>query len=242
MYDPSIGRWLEEDPLSFEAGDANLYRYTTNSPTNDTDPSGLKHWSGKGEWPRWNEIAKQYLPKSFVKYGESWFLSPKEVSSYDRLTFGGKAVVTYKQETVLVGAVSAGGASGAGGVGPLVGSVEVPLLPVICDVKVRGFGWRYFPKKDGHIFDNIQGEHVAFLVLEVQYSKRTLAGHPLPDSWEMYGWSLQRGVFLRGVTKPNGGGESTVAQFGDSFSIPPTLAEFIRKYIAGTTAIRGNQK
>ncbi len=41
MYDPSIGRWLEEDPLGFEAGDANLYRYVGNGPTTSVDPEGL---------------------------------------------------------------------------------------------------------------------------------------------------------------------------------------------------------
>jgi hypothetical protein len=41
MYDPSKGRWLEEDPIEFDAGDANLYRYVMNDPTNATDPTGL---------------------------------------------------------------------------------------------------------------------------------------------------------------------------------------------------------
>jgi hypothetical protein len=41
MFDPSIGRFLEEDPDSFAAGDADLYRYCGNDPTNATDPSGL---------------------------------------------------------------------------------------------------------------------------------------------------------------------------------------------------------
>ena len=41
MYDPQVGRFLEEDPSSFGAGDPNLYRYVGNSPTNATDPSGL---------------------------------------------------------------------------------------------------------------------------------------------------------------------------------------------------------
>jgi len=41
MYDPSIGRFLTQDPLGFAAGDINLYRYVRNSPLNDTDPSGL---------------------------------------------------------------------------------------------------------------------------------------------------------------------------------------------------------
>lgn len=42
MYDPTIGRWLEEDPSGFQAGDPNLYRYAKNDPTNLTDPSGLQ--------------------------------------------------------------------------------------------------------------------------------------------------------------------------------------------------------
>jgi hypothetical protein len=41
MYDPGVGRWLEEDPIGFDAGDPNLYRYVGNAPTNETDPSGL---------------------------------------------------------------------------------------------------------------------------------------------------------------------------------------------------------
>jgi uncharacterized protein RhaS with RHS repeats len=40
MYDTRIGRWLEEDPIEFEAGDPNLYRYVGNSPINFIDPSG----------------------------------------------------------------------------------------------------------------------------------------------------------------------------------------------------------
>lgn len=39
-YDPVLGRFLGEDPLSFGAGDANLYRYVGNDPTGGTDPSG----------------------------------------------------------------------------------------------------------------------------------------------------------------------------------------------------------
>jgi len=39
-YDAGAGRFLSEDPIGFAAGDANLYRYCGNSPTNLTDPSG----------------------------------------------------------------------------------------------------------------------------------------------------------------------------------------------------------
>jgi RHS repeat-associated protein len=42
MYNAATGRWMSEDPIRQQAGDANLYRYVGNSPTNATDPSGLE--------------------------------------------------------------------------------------------------------------------------------------------------------------------------------------------------------
>ncbi len=44
---PALGRWTQADPLRFEAGDTNLYRYVGNEPTIHCDPSGLK-FSGNG--------------------------------------------------------------------------------------------------------------------------------------------------------------------------------------------------
>jgi RHS repeat-associated protein len=41
-YDPTVGRWLSEDPIGFEAGDPNQYRYVGNSPGDSIDPSGLE--------------------------------------------------------------------------------------------------------------------------------------------------------------------------------------------------------
>ena len=40
-YDPELGQFISKDPIGFAAGDANLYRYVGNGPTNATDPSGL---------------------------------------------------------------------------------------------------------------------------------------------------------------------------------------------------------
>jgi RHS repeat-associated protein len=40
-YDPSIGRFLTEDPIAFMGG-INFYRYAANRPINTTDPSGLE--------------------------------------------------------------------------------------------------------------------------------------------------------------------------------------------------------
>jgi RHS repeat-associated protein len=41
-YDPKVGRWDGQDPLGFDAGDVNLYRYAGNNAGNITDPSGLE--------------------------------------------------------------------------------------------------------------------------------------------------------------------------------------------------------
>ena len=40
-YAPRLGRFMSQDPLAFEAGDINLYRYTANNPVGASDPLGL---------------------------------------------------------------------------------------------------------------------------------------------------------------------------------------------------------
>ena len=40
-YSPTLGRFIERDPIGFEAGDHNWYRFVGNGPTGKTDPSGL---------------------------------------------------------------------------------------------------------------------------------------------------------------------------------------------------------
>jgi RHS repeat-associated protein len=41
VYSPSLGRFLQTDPLRFDAGDVNIYRYCGNNPMNGTDGTGL---------------------------------------------------------------------------------------------------------------------------------------------------------------------------------------------------------
>jgi RHS repeat-associated protein len=44
VYSPSLGRWLSNDPLGFDARDQNWYRAIGNNPGNGNDPSGLEWW------------------------------------------------------------------------------------------------------------------------------------------------------------------------------------------------------
>jgi RHS repeat-associated protein len=48
-YDPAAGRFLNEDPLQFNA-DVNFYRYVSNEPTNLADPFGLNPIAGTLPW------------------------------------------------------------------------------------------------------------------------------------------------------------------------------------------------
>lgn len=40
-YDPTVQRFISEDPIAFSASDVNFYRYVFNNPLNLNDPSGL---------------------------------------------------------------------------------------------------------------------------------------------------------------------------------------------------------
>ena len=41
-YSPTLGRWTSLDPIRYDAGDANLYRFVGNDPAGAVDPTGLK--------------------------------------------------------------------------------------------------------------------------------------------------------------------------------------------------------
>ena len=44
-YSRTQQRWLQQDPLGYRAGDADLYRFVGNNPVNHTDLSRTKFWS-----------------------------------------------------------------------------------------------------------------------------------------------------------------------------------------------------
>jgi RHS repeat-associated protein len=69
-YDPNLGKWISMDPMGFAAGDANLYRYVGNAPTNATDPSGLKHaWNTIANDAVYQTYLNNYIPSELVLLG-----------------------------------------------------------------------------------------------------------------------------------------------------------------------------
>ncbi|KQC11076.1 MAG: hypothetical protein APR62_10650 [Smithella sp. SDB] len=51
-YDPTVGRFISEDPIGFDGGQVNLLAYVGNNPVNGIDPSGLM-WK-----PNWRGVIK----------------------------------------------------------------------------------------------------------------------------------------------------------------------------------------
>ena len=54
FYYPTIGRFLESDPMGFDAGDMNLFRYCDGDPVNGSDPFGLHDLGDDAEIAAWN--------------------------------------------------------------------------------------------------------------------------------------------------------------------------------------------
>jgi RHS repeat-associated protein len=80
VYSPSLGRWLSNDPLGFDAGDQNWYRAIGNNPGNGLDPIGLDEWwfwkdplylVPFREQNLWGDIRNNLIPKRSKAYIES---------------------------------------------------------------------------------------------------------------------------------------------------------------------------
>jgi RHS repeat-associated protein len=62
-YNPTLGRFMSEDPKLFDAGDYNLFRYCHNDPIDLTDPMGLELDTSRLDAQQWN-TTRAYLMQS----------------------------------------------------------------------------------------------------------------------------------------------------------------------------------
>ncbi len=114
-YDPKTGRWTSQDPLGFDAGDSNLYRYVNNDPTEATDPSGMDYLNinnGIAYWVQ-GEPGQRSTSKGFYKLstGQQIRLGTVEGNSvtYDDAIGGGTSSIAWlTQHIARAGFVSDG--------------------------------------------------------------------------------------------------------------------------------------
>ena len=62
-YDPSTARFQQQDPVRYDSGDFNLYRYAENNPVSKTDPDGTSALNEYGQLlKRVSSCAKKVKP------------------------------------------------------------------------------------------------------------------------------------------------------------------------------------
>jgi RHS repeat-associated protein len=61
-YDPNTGQWLSKDPIGYDGGDVNLYKYVGNDPVNKIDPLGKQGSKQKKQYPSFDLTVKNSAP------------------------------------------------------------------------------------------------------------------------------------------------------------------------------------
>jgi RHS repeat-associated protein len=51
LYDSTVARFIQQDPIGFDGGDQNLYRYVGNDPVDYLDPVGPQRWNQGSVYP-----------------------------------------------------------------------------------------------------------------------------------------------------------------------------------------------
>ena len=99
FYDPQSQRWMSQDPLGFDAGDSNLYRYVNNAPTNATDPSGEYLFASNANLAdTWIYHIKMTYNVNVIKFklkDGSWYLYPMSDLADMKKADGGAELAGY---------------------------------------------------------------------------------------------------------------------------------------------------
>ena len=79
-YDADLMRWLNPDPIGFDAGDMNFYQYVSGNTLTKIDPSGLLPWGELGgQFTNNSGSPVEYatdLDSNFIRVGIGRFLNP----------------------------------------------------------------------------------------------------------------------------------------------------------------------
>jgi RHS repeat-associated protein len=75
LLDTVHSRWNQQDPLGFNAGDSNLYRYVGNDPTNYKDPMGTRRILTGYQLPKSKRVELYQQEDGYVS-NWNWWLGP----------------------------------------------------------------------------------------------------------------------------------------------------------------------
>jgi RHS repeat-associated protein len=149
-YDPATGRWVSDDPIGFNAGDANLARYVGNGVTYYVDPSGLwgEHAEGILEAGVMGGITGLATTGYYLTYPLRWLgvdLSEQDKALAKAWNYIGLEDSGTQRATYCAGGVAAVGFYGAAGleIWTAAGFTQlgvVPLSQVIAQPKLE-FLW-----------------------------------------------------------------------------------------------------
>jgi RHS repeat-associated protein len=137
VYSAELGRFLQTDPIRFDAGDGNLYRYVGNNPLNKIDPTGLISYAPGTciEVSRCKGICKCrcWCPPGYsMGFTSSYTTQPSSFTKPTRTCFRldswdyaivGAALLLSQLDSLAPGPADAGAAAilGARGLGVVVG-------------------------------------------------------------------------------------------------------------------------
>jgi len=160
-YDPIIASWITQDPITFQGGDANLYRYCGNDPVNSVDPSGLFRLFGQ-EWVMpWSPQASWDIGQNASAYGEAAATAAAGTASgaATGAVAGGLVGGAVGSVAGGVGALPGAGAGAtAGGIGGAVsGFIGAALSDGPADAAVRGMRSGYISGVTGGVTGPIAG-------------------------------------------------------------------------------------
>jgi RHS repeat-associated protein len=195
-YSPTIGRFGSEDPLGFSGGDANLYRYVDNSPTNAVDPSGFqgqpvtfpnqRAGDQPGEQDRWNKdpsVRKKVIPVN-RKSDLTDAVKPGQPCKFVVTAKGTLVVITDERTPHSMGPAAVGG----GKVGdPIQSGGHLILGPgdVVCyDVITNHYKVHQSPNKQAGIDQGAAG--IKGVGLKPSYTPDVKKPKPDPDPLRRY--------------------------------------------------------